>query len=83
MAHARRKFSDAVKAQGKKKKKGHAHHGLQLIQTLYQVEKQARLLTPDERYAHRQQQAQPVMDKLRGWHRKCRRAAPQAKRCTT
>lgn len=67
MAHARRKFSDAIKAQGKKKKKGHAHHGLVLIQKLYQVEKQARRLTPDERYAHRQQQAQPVIDKLRGW----------------
>ncbi|MCF6323980.1 MAG: IS66 family transposase, partial [Gammaproteobacteria bacterium] len=67
MAHARRKFSDAIKAQGKKKKKGHAHHGLQLIQKLYQIEKQARVLTPDERYAHRQQQAQPLIDKLRVW----------------
>jgi len=31
MAHARRKFSDAVKSQGKKKKKGKAHRGLMLI----------------------------------------------------
>ncbi|MCF6325614.1 MAG: IS66 family transposase [Gammaproteobacteria bacterium] len=46
MAHARRKFSDAIKAQGKKKKKGHAHQGLLLIQKRYQIEKQARVLTP-------------------------------------
>ena len=28
MAHARRRFSDAVKAQGKKKQRGKAHRGL-------------------------------------------------------
>ncbi len=51
MAHACRKFSEAVKAQGKNKKKGKAHQGLALIQKLYRVEKRARQLTPDERYA--------------------------------
>lgn len=67
MAHARRKFSEAVKAQGRKKKKGNAYHGLALIQKLYQVEKQARSMSPEERYRHRQQQAQPILNKLRGW----------------
>ena len=67
MAHARRKFSEAVKAQGKHKKKGKAHRGLILIQKLYRVEKQARRLAPEERYARRQQQAHPVLDELRSW----------------
>jgi len=67
MAHARRKFSEAVKAQGKKKKKGKAHRGLTLIQKLYRVEKQVRHLGPEDRYAHRQQQACSVLDELRCW----------------
>jgi len=67
MAHARRKFSDAVKALGKKKKKGKAHRGLMLIQKLYRVEKQARRLKTEDRHARRQQQARPVLDELRAW----------------
>ena len=67
MAHARRKFSEAVKAQGKSKKRGKAHRGLALIQKLYRVEKQARRLTSDERYTCRQQQARPILDELRHW----------------
>jgi transposase len=67
MAHARRKFSEAVKAQGKKKKKGKAYQGLVLIQKLYRVEKQTRRLTSDERYVLRQQQARPILDELCRW----------------
>ena len=67
MAHARRKFSDAVKAQGKNRKPGKAQHGLALIQKLYQVEKQARQLTPQERFDHRQQHAKPILERLRSW----------------
>ena len=67
MAHARRKFSEAVKAQGKTKKRGKAHRGLTLIQKLYRVEKQARKLTPERRYAHRQRQAKPVLNAMRLW----------------
>ena len=67
MAHARRKFSEAVKAQGRNKKRGKAHRGLALIQQLYRVEKQARRLSPAERHARRQQQARPVLDNLRSW----------------
>ncbi len=69
MAHARRKFSEAVKAQGKNKnkKKGKAHHGLALIQKLYRIEKQARTLTPEDRYGHRQRHARPILDALRAW----------------
>ncbi len=67
MAHARRRFSDAVKAQGRKKKAGPAHHGLALIQKLYRVEKQARTLSAEERHAHRQRHARPIFEALRSW----------------
>ena len=67
MAHARRKFDEAVKAQGKKKKEGKAYRGLALIRKLYRVEKQARKLHPEDRHARRQQQARPVLDELRSW----------------
>jgi len=71
MAHARRKFSEAVKAQGKHKPKNKmcskAHRGLALIQKLYRVEKQARTLTPEDRYGHRQRHARPILDEVRAW----------------
>jgi transposase len=67
MAHARRRFSEAVKAQGKNRKCGKAHRGLTLIQKLYRVEKQARKLAPEKRYAHRQRHARPVLDEMRLW----------------
>ena len=67
MAHARRKFDEAVKAQGKKKPVGNAHRGLALIRKLYRVEKQARKLTPEARHEHRHRHASPLLDELRSW----------------
>ncbi len=67
MAHARRKFSEAVKAQGKKKRQGKAQQGLARIQKLYRIEKQVRTLSPEARHDHRQQHARPLLDELRGW----------------
>jgi transposase len=67
MAHARRRFNDAVKAQGRNRKRGKAHRGLALIRKLYRVEGQARKLTPQSRYAHRQKHARPVLDEIRRW----------------
>ncbi len=66
-AHARRKFDEALKAHGKKKKRGKAHRALALIQKLYRVEQQARALTPQDRHAYRNQHAQPILDELRAW----------------
>ena len=66
-AHARRKFDEAVRAQGKNKKRGLAHRGLALIQKLYRVEKQARPLKPEARQVYRQQQAGPILDEMRNW----------------
>lgn len=67
MAHARRGFSDAVKAQGKSKGTGKAHQGLAYMQKLYRVERHARAFSPEERYAYRQQYARPILDGLRSW----------------
>src|SRR5690606_2299974 len=67
LAHAGRRFVDAVKAQGKQKKAGVAPHALDLIQKLYRVEKQAKDFTPEERKAYRDTHARPVIDKLRAW----------------
>ena len=68
LAHARRKFSDAVKAQGKKKhKRSNALQGLALIQKLYRVEQRAKTFTPEERHALRQEKAVPLFEKLRTW----------------
>jgi len=67
MAHARRKFSDAVKAQGKNKKRGKAHRGLNLIRKLYRVEKKARKLKAEERQAYRNRHARPVLDEMHSW----------------
>ena len=38
-----------------------------MIRKLYRVEKQARTLTPADRYAHRQRHARPILDELRSW----------------
>ncbi len=67
MAHARRKFSEAVKAQGKKKKTGKAQQGLAFIQRLYQIEKQIKNLSPEARDTQRQEKAVPVLNKLHTW----------------
>jgi len=67
MAHARRRFSDAVKAQGKNGKRGKAHRGLMLIRKLYRVEKKARKLKPEKRYQLRQRQARPILDEMKSW----------------
>ena len=67
-AHARRKFDEAIKARGKKKA-GRAQEGLDFIQQLYAVERQARdqALGPEARYRLRQDQARPVIDRMRTW----------------
>ena len=67
LAHSRRKFDEAVKAQGKHKKKGLADEGLHQIQKLYLIEKTVREAIPEERYAYRLAHAQPVWKALRAW----------------
>ncbi|MBU2885501.1 IS66 family transposase [Gilvimarinus agarilyticus] len=65
-AHARRKLMDAKTVQ-KKGKAGKADQGLAFIQKLYALEKSIKDQPPDERYRRRQQEAKPIIDKLRAW----------------
>ncbi len=69
-AHARRKFNEALKAQGKKNaqtKAGKASKGLIYIQKLYRIEKQIKDLEPEARYRQRQQHAVPLLAEIRTW----------------
>ena len=72
LAHARRKFFDAVKAQhavGASGEKGLAPQALLLIRKIYAVDKTAReaKLPPDKRHALRAKTARPIWDELRRW----------------
>jgi len=68
MAHVRRKFMDALKAQGNKKKKTSlAQQGLTLIQQLYRIEKEAKAFSVEKRYDCRVEKAKPLFEKLRVW----------------
>jgi transposase len=64
MAHARRKFEQALKSDAAR-----AQQALLLIQQLYAVEREARekQLKVEDRYALRQQKARPIMDTLGQW----------------
>ena len=68
-AHARRKFDEAVKAQGEKGKAGKAMMGLSYIRKLYPIEKALKLkkASAQNRYQTRLEQARPVLDDLHSW----------------
>ncbi|WP_143821157.1 IS66 family transposase, partial [Motiliproteus sp. MSK22-1] len=66
-AHARRKFDEAIKAQGKPQKAGKAQMGLSYIQKLYRIEKQITDQPPDKKLEVRQQQSQKILANLRKW----------------
>ena len=74
LAHARRKFDEALKARklsgkGATGKGGLAAEGLALIQKIYRIEKVAReaKLTPDQRKQLRDEKARPIWNELRTW----------------
>jgi transposase len=68
-AHARRKFMDVIKAQGKNRKGGSADKALSYIKKLYKLEKEARKkgLAPEEIYQMRQDKAKPILDDFKKW----------------
>ena len=68
-AHARRKFTEVIKAQGKSKNKktGKAQRGLVFIQKLYKIEKSVRDAAVEERLAIRQEKALPIIKQCRAW----------------
>ncbi|MCP3851286.1 MAG: IS66 family transposase, partial [Gammaproteobacteria bacterium] len=69
MAHVRRKFDQALKAQGKHKhRKGSlAQQALQRIKLLYKIEKQAKHMSDEQRAELRQSRSVPVLEGLREW----------------
>lgn len=70
-AHARRKFIEAQKvhrsAGRPKGKTGKADQGLAYIQSLYRIEQTLSDKTICEKHSARQQQARPILDKLKDW----------------
>jgi hypothetical protein len=67
MAHARRKFFEANKVQGKKQRAGKAQKGLSLIQKLYGIEQSIKANSDDEKRQAREGRAVPVLDELHAW----------------
>ena len=65
-AHARRKFSEVIKASGKNKINNRATKALRMIGKLYKVEQEAREkgLTADELVAKRQAESKPVIEEF-------------------
>ncbi|YCO01426.1 IS66 family transposase [Vibrio sp. VNB-15] len=66
LAHARRKFMDAKKLQGKGKS-GKADKALAKIQKLYGIESRLKGAPAEERKAERQALAKPILDELYQW----------------
>ena len=75
MAHARRKFHDALKAQPKADPESLAGQGLAHIRALYRIEKPIKQALPERRYQVRKTQSLPRLDQLRRW---LDQALPQA-----
>jgi transposase len=65
-AHARRKFTEAKTAQGKKPS-GRADWALNHIQKLYRIERQIKDKAIDERLAIRQEKVLPLLEQFKQW----------------
>lgn len=66
-AHTRRKFDEAIKASGGKKKNPKALEGLIFCNQLYDIEAKFRDLGPAERYKARQLHSKPVLEAFLAW----------------
>ena len=66
MAHARRGFTDAIKAQPKGKR-GLANEAVELIGKLYGIERECKEASPEVRHAIRQERSVPALSALRHW----------------
>ncbi len=80
LAHARRKFDEAIKAQSKHKtgRGGLAKQGFDMIQRIYRIEREAsvRELSPDERKQLRDEKAKPLWEEMRQWLERSHGQAP-------
>ncbi|WP_299733781.1 IS66 family transposase [uncultured Endozoicomonas sp.] len=85
MAHARRKFKEALDAHPKKKgdsgqKISRPAQALNMIRQLYAIERRIKYKTTEERYQVRQTESRPIMDKFRRWLEKQKpRILPESK----
>jgi len=77
-AHARRKFTDVTKAQGKKRKAGAADIALRYIKQLYRLEQKAKKegYSPEQIYRMRQEESKPVLDDFKKWLKKKKLQTP-------
>jgi transposase len=82
-AHARRKFTEVIKARKKirgkhKNVKTLADEALDYIGKLYKIEKQARMheMTAEQIYVLRQQEAKPILKKFEKWLEKIQPLTP-------
>lgn len=68
-AHARRKFTDVIKAKGNRKKQGSAEEALDYIGNLYAIEKESRekKLAPYQLRDLRKLKAKPILDEFKTW----------------
>jgi transposase len=68
-AHARRKFDEALKAVPSSKRVGPltAAEGLHFCNQLYNIERELKDLTPEERYKKRLECSKPVLDAFLAW----------------
>jgi transposase len=74
-AHARRKFDEALRAQGKNKKKGakrskkqsKAEQGLRFIGKLYRIERETAAMSATERHRIRHERSRPIVEQIRDW----------------
>ena len=66
MAHVRRKFIEAQKAQPNGKT-GKADWAVNRIQKLYAIESQSKGLTPEARHQQRQEKALPLLIEFKEW----------------
>lgn len=78
LAHVRRKFIDVEKINKGNSKRGIAREALDLIKAIYEVERKAdrAKMTPDQRKMLRQEEAKPLLDKLKALLDKYKDAAP-------
>lgn len=70
-AHARRKFDEALRALPDSKKSASvpAKEGLQFCNQLFEIERDLKECTPEERYIRRLERSRPVLDAFLSWLR--------------
>jgi transposase len=78
-AHARRKFMEIIKAQGKSHKTGSADMAVNYIKGLYRIEQEGKKssLTPGQIHALRQEQSKPILDDFKEWLDKKAQVTPK------